>query len=107
LKYVQIKKKEFYLVCARMIICLGPICFPVWHLIPVLLLLFAKAKDWFLAIFGAKKEAVVAGKDNEVTEEEGTSIDGKLGDSELRHRKKGGEVIVVGSRDHWNKLLKV
>ena len=27
-----------------MIICLGPICFPVWHLIPVLFLLWARFK---------------------------------------------------------------
>ena len=27
-----------------MIICLGPICFPVWHLIPVLFLLWARVK---------------------------------------------------------------
>lgn len=89
-----------------MIICLGPICFPVWHLIPVLLLLFAKAKDWFLAIFGTKKDVVVVEKEKEITEE-GTSIDTKEEESELRYRKKGGEVVIVESREHWDRLLKV
>ena len=96
-----------------MIICLGPICFPIWHLIPVLLLLFAKAKDWFYAIFGGKKEAVLVDnkKNDEVTdnEVEGTvpsKADLKADDSNLRQRKKGGEVIVIESADHWEKLLK-
>ena len=30
-----------------MIICLGPVCFPCWHLIPVLFLLWARFKVWY------------------------------------------------------------
>jgi hypothetical protein len=29
---------------AKMIICLGPICFPIWHLIPVFFLLWGRLK---------------------------------------------------------------
>ena len=89
-----------------MIICLGPICFPIWHLLPVLFLLFAKAKDWFNALFGVKKEEVVAEKDKDVAEEV-TNIEDEATGSELRQRKKGGGVVTVESPEHWEKLLKV
>jgi hypothetical protein len=91
-----------------MIICLGPICFPIWHLLPVLFLLFAKAKDWFNALFGVKKEAVVAEKEKDVAEE-ATNIEteAESNGSELRQRKKGGGVTTVESAEHWEKILKV
>ena len=34
-----------------MIICLGPICFPIWHLIPVLILLWSRIKVTALWVF--------------------------------------------------------
>jgi len=35
-----------------MIICLGPICFPVWHLLPILVLAFSHIKKWFFKLAG-------------------------------------------------------
>ncbi len=89
-----------------MIICLGPICFPIWHLLPVLFLLFAKAKDWFNALFGVKKEEAVVEKEKDVAEEVANIEDEATG-SELRQRKKGGGVVTVESPEHWEKILKV
>jgi len=42
-----------------MIICIGPICIPVWGLLPFLLAILAQAKDAILVFFGFRKPQVV------------------------------------------------
>mmetsp|Transcript_44910 Transcript_44910/g.119530 ORF Transcript_44910/g.119530 Transcript_44910/m.119530 type:complete len:179 (-) Transcript_44910:180-716(-) len=88
-----------------MIICLGPICFPVWHLFPVLLIVFAKAKDFFNWIFGKKTED---DKKQEPAVEGDASVaeENKLLDTGLRQRKVGEGVITVHSSEKWDELMK-
>eukprot|EP00960_Hanusia_phi_P020355 600384-Hanusia_phi.AAC.1 len=98
-----------------MIICLGPICFPIWHILPVLFLLFAKAKSIFCWLFGYPqpgaedgKEKIAGGESQEAEEEEKVKAEEDVASGTgLRQRKKNPEVVQVESEEHWERLLKV
>lgn len=95
-----------------MIICLGPICFPVWHLIPIIIYLFSKSKNWFYHLMGwpipveeEKKEKV-----EEIEDEKGSSVvngEKTEGESGLRRRKVIGGVSKIESVEQWRKLKQV
>ena len=90
-----------------MIICLGPICFPIWQLFPVLLLLFAKAKSVYYWMIG--KPIPVDDSKKEDSANEPLIGSGDAHDKHggmLRQRKAGG-VTGVSSSAEWKQLLKV
>ncbi|EKX51767.1 thioredoxin h [Guillardia theta CCMP2712] len=96
-----------------MIICLGPICFPIWHILPVLFLLFAKARSVFCWLFGYPQPGAEEGKDKIEGGDEDKNVDGAVkaeedggNDTGLRQRKKNPEVLKVESTEHWERLLK-
>ncbi len=90
-----------------MIICLGPICFPIWHLLPVLLLLFTKAKVFWYWMLG---------KPMPVSDKDAKKIDGEQstkattvsndGNGTLRRRKTEG-VIALQTVEEWKELVQV
>jgi hypothetical protein len=90
-----------------MIICLGPICFPIWHLLPVLLILFTKAKALWYWMLG--KPMPVEDKDAKETDgDEPTKTIASAGDANgsLRKRKSEG-VVVPKTTQEWKEIIQV
>jgi len=90
-----------------MIICLGPICFPVWHLIPVLFLLWARLKVFFYNLMGWQLPVDPKKDDDKALEDAADAkklADGAEG-SEVRRRKTTGGVTKVESVEQWKALL--
>lgn len=92
-----------------MIICLGPICFPIWQLFPVLVLLLAKAKAVYYWMIG--KPMPVEDGDNKKIDGPNEAKVAEAGDSGesaavLRQRRAGG-VTSVKSAEDWHSLVKV
>jgi len=91
-----------------MIICLGPVCFPCWHLIPVLFLLWARFKVFIYNMMGWPLP--VEPKKDEGSEEERESATNKIVDgnegSDLRRRKTSGGVTKIETVEQWKALLK-
>mmetsp|Transcript_45983 Transcript_45983/g.115308 ORF Transcript_45983/g.115308 Transcript_45983/m.115308 type:complete len:188 (+) Transcript_45983:82-645(+) len=94
-----------------MIICLGPICFPIWQLFPVLLIMLAKAKAIWYWMLG-KPMPVEEGKMDDATMSKKISDASKstkrrasqAGGDQVRRRKKEG-VTRVNSTAEWRELL--
>jgi len=93
-----------------MIICLGPICFPVWHLLPVLIFLWSRIKasvynamGWPLPVDPKKDEGVGLVDASDGTEGGTVTADGEGAD--LRHRKTTGGVTKVETLEQWTALL--
>uniref|UniRef100_A0A6U4MX38 Thioredoxin domain-containing protein n=1 Tax=Hemiselmis andersenii TaxID=464988 RepID=A0A6U4MX38_HEMAN len=94
-----------------MIICLGPICFPIWQLFPVLLIVLAKAKSIWYWMLG-KPMPVEEGKMDKATMDKKIDAASKstkrrasqAGGETVRRRKKEG-VTAVKSMEEWNTLL--
>jgi hypothetical protein len=93
-----------------MIICLGPICFPIWQLFPVLVLLLAKAKAVYYWMIG--KPMPVEDGDKKKVDGPNEAKVADAGDSSassaetLRQRRAGG-VTSVKSVEDWHSLVKV
>lgn len=91
-----------------MIICLGPICFPIWQLFPVLVLLLAKAKAVYYWMIGKPMPVDDAKKvdGDKVTKSVESGASSSEAAALLRQRKAGG-VTNVKSTDEWRSLVKV
>ena len=92
-----------------MIICLGPICFPIWQLFPVLVLLLAKAKAVYYWMIGkpmpvedGDKKKVDGPNEAKVADAGGSGASAET----LRQRRAGG-VTSVKSVEDWHSLVKV
>jgi hypothetical protein len=99
-----------------MIICLGPICFPIWHLLPILLFVFNYFKKWFCKLVGIElaeePEKKLEDKKNDGEQEAVEGADAPNGDAGeaapgLRRRNNGGGVTKVESVEHWRRLQEV
>mmetsp|Transcript_34742 Transcript_34742/g.71683 ORF Transcript_34742/g.71683 Transcript_34742/m.71683 type:complete len:186 (+) Transcript_34742:34-591(+) len=94
-----------------MIICLGPVCVPIWHLLPVLLYLFTKSKTWVYWLCGWEipEEEEKKEKTDEDFDETQPLLGGDAADdaSGLRKRKGGAAgVTKIESVDQWQQLQK-
>ncbi|KAJ1476761.1 hypothetical protein T484DRAFT_1823784, partial [Baffinella frigidus] len=97
-----------------MIICLGPICFPIWHLLPILVLVFSHFKKWFCKMVGIElpeepeKKLEDKKSDGEPQAVEGANAqNGDAGAAApgLRRRNTfAGGVTKVESVEHWQRL---
>lgn len=92
-----------------MIICLGPICFPIWQLFPVLVLLLAKAKAVYYWMIG-KPMPVEDGDKKKVdgpNEAKVADAGGSGASSETLRQRRAGGVTSVKSVEDWHSLVKV
>ena len=90
-----------------MIICLGPICFPIWHLLPVLLLLFTKAKALWYWMLGKPMPS----SDQDTKKTDGPPASKAITSSSdvsgtLRKRKAEG-VIALQTIEEWKEIIQV
>jgi hypothetical protein len=101
-----------------MIICLGPICFPVWHLLPILVLAFSHIKTWFFKLAGIElPEPADKALEDKKTDGDNASAGPATGNGAdkggaapegFRLRANGpGGVTKVTSVEHWQTLQKV
>lgn len=102
-----------------MVICIGPVCIPVWQLFPVLLLVIHRCWDWIMLKLGfpvavpaapAADKADKAGKVGPGADgtQEVTSEKEKEGPSNAAingvHQRKKNAVIKVMSMEHFQQL---
>jgi len=80
------------------VICLGPVCVPLWGLLPVLFALWSRFKDQMLAWWSPPAAAPT-------TNEKDRNEDGKVEDEKIQEWSEStAEVRVLKSVEEWREL---
>ena len=88
------------------VICLGPICIPIWGLFPIVLLFLQKCYAYFK---GEKVDFFNYSSVTKKNKENGDNKDGKETTKKagnLRGTKRYTEVVVIDSDDKYHEILK-